>query len=237
MPWGKLRPIRQLPPFYTLDVSLTELSPESGSLNLWLYTRESCANSACIPLCAVQFFIYQNTENWYSKQYLVSFGALASHSRLCRERLLNGGLAWQREARSPSRLHSLQTRVWHPWTCPEALPLRHRQGFALGTHSRAFAPLRTTTKGLRALAIQAKVASPLEPDEGLSRPFEPLVRAYSPPRHPRRGAFLPLRSRPVFRHRLRQGARPLDPCGGAFPEPRRKEKGRDWSAPTLPDQP
>jgi hypothetical protein len=136
----------------------------------------------------------------------VHLRTLASHSHACRVRAPRRGLAWQREAASPSRLHSLQTRVWHPWTCPEALPLRYR--------SRAFAPLRTS-------------------DEELSRPFDHSPGLSCPGTHSSEpsgsdtltGAFVPLRPRPVFRHRLRQ-KKGLDPfIMRARPEPVWHDRG------------
>jgi hypothetical protein len=113
--------------------------------------------------------------------YTVHLGTLASHSRYYRERPVKRGLAWQGKDASPFPLHPNQTRVWHPWTRPEALPLRHR--------SWAFAPLRTS-------------------DEGLSRPYDQLARTIAS-RHPLVRAFAPRHPRPAL-CRVAQG-KGLDP--------------------------
>jgi hypothetical protein len=130
--------------------------------------------------------------------HTVHLGALASHSRYYRERPVKRGLAWQGKVASPFPLHPNQTRVWHPWTRPEALPLRHR--------SRAFRAPENQRPGVCPWTLRGAIA-PLRPLARTIASRHPLVRAFEL-RHHDRGSP----PRPCGPD---QGARPLDHTGSS----------------------
>ena len=157
--------------------------------------NEQLSPSTTLAYSASQ--VFTGIEDRGTIVHTVHLGALASHSRYYRERPIGWGLAWQREAASPSRLHSLQTRVWHPWTRSEALPLRHR------------------SRAIRAPENQRRGAiAPLRPLARTIASRHPLVRAFGL-RHLTRRAEEPRNG----------GIAPATPSGASWPA--RQGRGRD----------